>query len=222
MCAASYITDSLLVSSTPNIRSRSQQTLDLLVLGKPAAPNCHTPYTSRTTREVYRTQHFSEAELVGGASFNSAMDKLQSVRRARRQFNLEVCWTTSTKSEHGFSLASNVGRLPDGTSCEFYPRLNVLAIAIFLLVDIRGGKRHRNHNEEGVYGKVHTRTDPPSIPKRICERIPELLCLFVVCWLHEPVRIEGKWVRKQRFIVEDVPDVGNEDRVFREVVTCAD
>ena len=169
-----------------------------------------------------RTQNLSEAELVGGASINSAMDKLQSVRRARRQFNLEACWMTSTKSGHGCSIASNVGRLPDTPGCEFYPRLNVLAIAIFLLVDIQGGKRHRNHNEDGVYGQVHTRTDPPSKTKHISEWIPELLCLFVLCGLHESVRIEGKWVRKQRFIVEDMPDVGNEDRAFREVVTCAD
>ena len=168
-----------------------------------------------------RTQNFSEAELVGRANFNSTMDELQSVRRARRQFNLEACWMTSTKSERGCSLARNVGRLPDSTGGEFYPWLNVPPIAILLLVDIQGGKRHRNHNEEGVDGEVHTRTDPPSKTKYISEWVPELLCVFVLCGLHEAVRIESKGVRKQSFIVEDMPDVGMEDRVLREVVTYA-
>ena len=157
---------------------------------------------------------------MGWASFNSVMDKLQSARRARRQFDLEGCWMAGTKSEHGCGLASNVRRLPDSTGCEFYPRLNVLAIAIFLLVDIQGGKRHRSHSKEGVYGEVHTRTDPPAETKCISEWIPELLFLFVLCGLHEAVRIESKGVRIQSFIVEDMPDVGEEGRVFREVVTC--
>ena len=56
----------------------------------------------------------------------------------------------------------------------------------------------------------------------MCEWIPELLCLFILCWLHEAVRIESKGVRKQSFIVEDMPGVGKEDCIFREVVTCAD
>ena len=171
---------------------------------------------------MYRTQTFSYAELVSGAGFNDAIDKVQNVRGARHQFNLEVCWLTSTKSEHGCGLVSNVGGLPDSANCIFYLRLNVLAIAIFLLVDIQGGKRHRHHNEEGVHGEVHTRTDPPSITKRICEWIPKLLCIFVLRGLHKAVRIESKGVRKQSFIVEDMPDVGKEDCVFREVVTCAD
>ena len=124
---------------------------------------------------------------------------------------------TSTKSEPG--LASNVGRLPDNTGGDSYLRLNVPAIAIFLLVDIQGGKRHRNHNEEPINGEVHTRTDPPSKTIHISEWIPELLCLFVLCGLHEAVRIESKGVRKQSFIVKDMPNVGMEDCVFREVVT---
>ena len=87
-------------------------------------------------------------------------------------------------------------RIPDSTGGEFYPWLNVPAIAISLLVDIQGGKRHRNHNEEPVDGEIHTRTGPPSKTKHISEWIPELLCLFVLRGLHEAVRIESKGVRK--------------------------
>ena len=149
------------------------------------------------------------------------VNKFQSVRRARRQFDLEVCWMTSSKSENGYSLASNVGILPDSTYCVFYPRLNVLAITIFLLVDIQGGKRHRNRDEEDVYGEIHTRTDPPTITKRMCKWVPELFCLFVLCGLNKAVGVKSKWFRIQGFIVEDMPDVGIEDCVFLEVVTCA-
>ena len=113
-----------------------------------------------------------------------------------------------------------MGRLPDKTRCIFYLRLNILAIAIFLFVDIQSGKRHRKRDEHAVHSEVHTRTDPPTITKRVCEWISELLCLFVLCGLHEAVRVERKGVRIQGFIVEDMPVVGIEYCVFREVVTC--
>lgn len=159
---------------------------------------------------------------MSGAGFNSAMYKLQGVRRARRQFDLDVCWMTSTKSEHRCNLASNMERLPDCTYCILNLRLNVPAIAIFLLVDIQGGKRHRNCDEEDVYGEVHTRADPPTITKRICEWVPELLCLFVLRGLHEATGVKSKGFRVQGFIVEDVPGVGKKGCTFLEVVTCAD
>jgi hypothetical protein len=128
------------------------------------------------------------------ASFDGAIDEFHSIRRARRQFDLEVCWTTNTQSEHGCGRMSNVRGIPDTTGGVFYVRLDVLAISIFLLVDVQSGKCHRNREEHGVYGEEHTRTDPPTITKRICEWIAELLCLFVLCRLHEAVGIESKGV----------------------------
>ena len=43
-------------------------------------------------------------------------------------------WARSTQSEYTLGQVINVEYVPDSTSYEFYPRLNVLAIAIFLLV----------------------------------------------------------------------------------------
>jgi hypothetical protein len=115
-----------------------------------------------------------------------------------------------------------MGRLPDSTYCVFYLRLNALAIAVFLLVDIQGGKRHCNRNEEDVHGEVHTGADPSTITKRICEWVPELLCLFILRGLNEATRVKSKGFRIQGFIVEDMPGVGIKDCIFLEVVTCAD
>jgi len=97
------------------------------------------------------------------------MDELHNMWRARCQFNLEACRVTNTQSEYGSSLAGNVEHTPDTTGCIFNMRLDVFAVGIFLLVDIQSGKRHRNRNEHAVYGEVHTRTDPPTVTKRVCE-----------------------------------------------------
>ena len=85
--------------------------------------------------------------------------------------------------------------IPDNTSRVFYLGLDIFSIRVFLLVDIQSGKRHCNHNEHVVYGKVHTWTDPPTKTKRVCEWVTELLCLFVLCGLHEAVGVERKGVR---------------------------
>ena len=89
---------------------------------------------------------------------------------------------------------SDVEGIPDTTSCVFYLRVNVLAGGSFHLVDIQSGKRHRDRDEHAVYGKVHTRTDPPTITKRVYEWIAEFLCPFVLCGLHKAVGVERKAV----------------------------